>query len=55
MAQPATVLLLTRPLCWLLWREWRALSPAGGRASVRMQRALTAPEARPGVPHKRRP
>ncbi len=43
MAQPATVLLLTPPLCWLLWREWRALSPAGGRASVRMQRALTAP------------
>ena len=43
MAQPATVLLLTPPLCWLLWREWRALSPAGGRASVPMQRALTAP------------
>ncbi|WP_270681734.1 hypothetical protein [Aeromonas sp. QDB51] len=43
MAQPATVLLLTPPLCWLLWREWRALSPAGGRASIPMQRALTAP------------
>ena len=39
----ATVLLLTPPLCWLPWREWRALSPAGGRASIPMQRALTAP------------
>ena len=43
MAQPATVLLLTPPLCWLLWREWRALSPARGRASIPMQRTLTAP------------
>ncbi|MGL5503533.1 MAG: hypothetical protein ACRDCL_08375, partial [Aeromonas veronii] len=25
MAQPATVLLLTLPLCWLLWREWLRL------------------------------
>ncbi|MGL4249075.1 MAG: MATE family efflux transporter [Aeromonas sp.] len=28
MAQPATVLLLTLPLCWLLWREWRDLKLA---------------------------
>ncbi|MGY3943307.1 MATE family efflux transporter [Aeromonas tecta] len=28
MAQPATVLLLTLPLCWLLWREWRRLKLA---------------------------
>jgi putative MATE family efflux protein len=25
MAQPITVLLLSLPLCWLLWREWRRL------------------------------
>ncbi|MNJ75354.1 hypothetical protein D3C77_724400 [compost metagenome] len=28
LAQPATVLLLTPPLCWLLWREWRRLAQA---------------------------
>ncbi len=28
MAQPATVLLLTLPLCWLLWREWLRLKRA---------------------------
>ena len=28
LAQPATVLLLTPPLCWLLWREWRRLTQA---------------------------
>ncbi|WP_429034581.1 MATE family efflux transporter [Aeromonas veronii] len=28
MAQPATVLLLTLPLCWLLWREWLRLKMA---------------------------
>ncbi|MFQ2270724.1 MATE family efflux transporter [Aeromonas enteropelogenes] len=28
MAQPATVLLLTPPLCWLLWREWLRLKRA---------------------------
>ena len=25
LAQPTTVLLLTLPLCWLLWREWHRL------------------------------
>ncbi|MCO4203432.1 MATE family efflux transporter [Aeromonas taiwanensis] len=38
-AQPATVLLLTPPLCWLLWREWRALLPVAPRrhAPARMR------------------
>ena len=53
MAQPATVLLLT-PLCWLL--AGVAGPEPCRRACFRpMHRALTAPETRPGVPHKRRP
>ena len=50
MAQPATVLLLTLPLCWLLWREWLRLKvacapkakrhpqPARARAAVQLAR-----------------
>ncbi|MGL4716822.1 MAG: MATE family efflux transporter, partial [Aeromonas sp.] len=50
MAQPATVLLLTLPLCWLLWREWLRLKlacmpppklnpqPARTRATVQLAR-----------------
>ena len=42
LAQPVTVLLLTPPLCWLLWREWHRLKEAD------------APLARPGPALPRR-
>ncbi|WP_323965246.1 MATE family efflux transporter [Aeromonas hydrophila] len=50
LAQPTTVVLLTLPLCWLLWREWRRLKlacaplsrpnrkPLGARQQVQLAR-----------------
>ncbi|USV56688.1 MATE family efflux transporter [Aeromonas encheleia] len=40
MAQPTTVLLLTLPLCWLLWREWRRLALACAPRPLRRTRPL---------------
>ncbi|MEG0008251.1 MAG: MATE family efflux transporter [Aeromonas sp.] len=46
LAQPATVLLLTLPLCWLLWREWRRLKLACAPLSLRRSQPI---QARQGV------
>ena len=40
MAQPTTVLLLTLPLCWLLWREWRRLALACAPRPLRRTQPL---------------
>lgn len=40
LAQPTTVLLLSPPLCWLLWREWQTLAKA---CAPRVQRRRSRP------------
>ena len=45
MAQPTTVLLLTLPLCWLLWREWRRLKLACAPQCLHQATGLTARQA----------
>lgn len=40
LAQPTTVLLLTLPLCWLLWREWHRLKLACAPLSQRRRPQL---------------
>lgn len=45
LAQPTTVLLLTLPLCWLLWREWRRLKLACAPQGLHQATGLTARQA----------
>lgn len=40
LAQPTTVLLLTLPLCWLLWREWHRLALACAPRHLRRTKPL---------------
>ena len=40
LAQPTTVLLLTLPLCWLLWLEWHQLKLACAPHTRRSPKAL---------------
>jgi len=42
MAQPATALLLTLPLCWLLWREWLRLKRACAPTAKRRAKPVRA-------------
>ncbi|MGL5598224.1 MAG: MATE family efflux transporter [Aeromonas sp.] len=43
MAQPATILLLTIPLCWLLWREWSRLKRACSSEAMAQQSSTHIP------------
>ncbi|MGB6189138.1 MAG: MATE family efflux transporter [Aeromonas molluscorum] len=51
LAQPTTVLLLTPPLCWLLWREWRRLKLACAPQGLHQAKPPVSKECRlPGAP-----